>query len=319
MAARLTDQQKKKMIEDYAELGSYRAAARASGVSHDTARRVVQADPETAQRVQEARERNTADILAHMEARREQVCGIIDAGLEVLPEKIAGARSASDITSALGSLIDRFTAGPDRGRDPRLYELPARVLGRDFVDINREIVPNKAYIFKGGRGSLKSSFVSMKILELLKNNPLLHACVVRKVGATLKDSVYAQFQWAVGILGLEEEFRFAKSPLEITCRRTGQKIYFRGVDDPVKLKGIKPPFGYVGILWKEEADQLAGPNEERSVNQSVLRGGPESYDFMSYNPPHSRSSWVNRASMKAASSTPRRSGWGRSSSTTPPS
>lgn len=178
--------------------------------------------------------------------------------------------------------------------DNGLFELPARVIGKDFVDINRQIVPNYSYVFKGGRGSLKSSFISLKIVELIKNNPDLHACIVRKVAGTLKDSVYAQMKWAIRELGLEDEFTYTVSPVEIRHKKTGQVIYFRGLDDPIKLKSIKPEFGHIGILWKEEKDQITGPEEERSVNQSVLRGGDIAYDFSSYNPPKSRSNWVNK-------------------------
>lgn len=62
----------------------------------------------------------------------------------------------------------------------------------------------------------------------------------------------------------------------------------------MKLKSLKPPFGYIGILWKEEKDQLSGRAEERNINQSILRGGMESYDFSSYNPPKSKANWVNK-------------------------
>lgn len=188
----------------------------------------------------------------------------------------------------------RITATPQNERHTT-YELPARVLGKAFVDINRKIVPNKIYVFEGGRGALKSSYISLKIVELLKNNPQVHVCIVRKIGNTLKDSVYAQMQWAIKELGLEEEFEFKKSPLEIIYKATGQVIYFRGADEPTKLKSIKPSFGYIGILWKEEKDQLKGAEEERSINQSVLRGeGTIFYDFSSYNPPKSKDSWVNK-------------------------
>ena len=131
------------------------------------------------------------------------------------------------------------------------YELPARVIGRAFVDINRRIQPNMTYVFEGGRGGLKSSYISLKIVELLKNNPTMHACIIRKMGNTLKDSVYAQMKWAINELGLYDEFNCKLSPLEIVLKETGQTIYFRGCDDPLKLKSIKPPFGYIGILWKE--------------------------------------------------------------------
>lgn len=178
--------------------------------------------------------------------------------------------------------------------DESKYELPARVLGKAFVDINRQIKPNIEYVFEGGRGGLKSSFVAFKIVELIKNNPQMHACITRQVAGTLKDSVYANMKWAISELGLMEEFECKVSPLEIKYIKTGQTIYFRGLDDETKLKSIKPEFGYIGILWKEEKDQMKGDAQERSVNQSVLRGGDESYDFSSYNPPKSKSNWVNR-------------------------
>lgn len=120
---------------------------------------------------------------------------------------------------------------------------------------------------------MKSSYVSLKVVELLKNNPTMHACVLRKVVGTLKDSVFSQIKWAIHALGLDDEFQCKANPIEIVCKKTGQIIYFRGCDDPIKLKSIKPPFGYIGILWIEERDQLSGAEEERSVKQSVLRGG----------------------------------------------
>lgn len=191
--------------------------------------------------------------------------------------------------------VERWEAWTaDSVADEKPCKIPAELIGCAFVDINRKIEPNKSYIFKGGRGGLKSSYVSLKIPELLINNPNIHACVVRKQTNTLKDSVFSQIQWAINELGLYGDFDFKVSPLEITYKKTGQKIYFRGCDDPVKLKSIKPPFGYIGILWIEERDQLAGAAEERSVKQSVLRGGMDSYFFGSFNPPKSRANWVNQ-------------------------
>lgn len=180
-------------------------------------------------------------------------------------------------------------------KENKLYELPARVLGKAFSDINREIVPNKKYVFKGGRGSLKSSFIGFKCIEILKNNPMMHMVAVRQVKDTIKDSIYAQLKWCINELGLNDEFEIKKSPLEIVYKETGQNIYFRGCDDPTRIKSIKPPFGYIGILWKEEKDQLKGANAERNINQSAMRGeGDAFYDFSSYNPPKSKDNWVNK-------------------------
>lgn len=191
-------------------------------------------------------------------------------------------------------LLEMIGKDEDVIDDDKPYELPARVLGKAFVDLNRQIEPNVSYVLEGGRGGLKSSFIALKIVELIKNNPELHACATRQVSNTLKDSVYANLKWAINTLGLAEEFSFKVSPLEIIYKKTGQTIYFRGLDDETKLKSIKPPFGYIGILWKEEKDQMKGAEQERSVNQSVLRGGDISYDFSSYNPPKSKSAWVNK-------------------------
>ena len=295
MAKQLTDKQKKQIIADYAELGSYNAVARKHGVAVNTVKNVVTANPDVAQKCTEKKEENAKSILDHMESKRDVVNEIISKGLDVLndPRKLAEA-TPSQITTALGTLIDKFTVVDNRSKEDKLYELPARVIGKAFVDINRNIQPNIAYVFEGGRGGLKSSYVALKIVELLKNNPQIHACITRQVAVTLKDSVYAQMKWAINILGLTSEFEFKISPLEIIYKKTKQTIYFRGLDDETKLKSIKPPFGYIGILWKEEKDQMKGAAEERSVNQSVLRGGDISYDFSSYNPPKSKSAWVNK-------------------------
>ena len=295
MAARLTDKQKKEIIADYVELGSYNAVAKKHGVSFDTVKRTVAADQENVRNAEEKKRARTKSIMDHMESKRDVVNEIITKCLDVLndPRKLKQA-TPSQITTAMGTVIDKFVLVDNRADAELPYELPARVLGRQFVDINRQIKPNVSYVFEGGRGSTKSSFISLKIVELIKNNPQMHACITRQVGNTLKDSVYNQMKWAINTLGLNEEFAAKVSPLEIVYKKTGQTIYFRGLDDETKLKGIKVPFGYIGILWKEEKDQMKGPAQERSTNQSVLRGGAESYDFSSYNPPKSKSSWVNK-------------------------
>ena len=169
--------------------------------------------------------------------------------------------------------VDRWETWTSEGTaDDKPFYIPAYLIGKAFVDINRNIEPNKTYIFEGGRGGLKSSYVSLKVVELLKNNPTMHACVLRKVGGTLKDSVFSQIKWAIHALGLDDEFQCKANPIEIVYKKTGQIIYFRGCDDPIKLKSIKPPFGYIGILWIEERDQLSGAEEERSVKQLTDSG-----------------------------------------------
>lgn len=122
----------------------------------------------------------------------------------------------------------------------------------------------------------------------------MHACVLRQVSNTLKDSVFSQILWAISSLGLDDEFDYIKSPLEITRKKTGQKIYFRGADDENKIKSIKPSFGYIGILWFEELDQFKGEEAVRKTEQSVIRGGDTAFKFKSFNPPKSAQNWANK-------------------------
>lgn len=151
------------------------------------------------------------------------------------------------------------------------------------------------YVFPGGRGSTKSSFISLMVPLLLMNNPDTHAVVFRKVGNTLKNSVYSQVQWAIGELGLNDFFIFHVNPLEIIFRPTQQRILFLGLDDPNKAKSIKFSFGYIAITWFEELDQFSGPREIRKVLQSTMRGGQMYWNFKSYNPPISINNWANEA------------------------
>lgn len=134
----------------------------------------------------------------------------------------------------------------------------------------------------------------MEVIDLLMHYEQMHAVVLRQVADTLRGSVYQQIIWAISALGLEDEFNCTVSPLEITRRSTGQKIYFRGADDPGKIKSIKVPFGYIGIVWFEELDQFSGEESVRKIEQSVIRGGDMAFKFKTFNPPKSANNWANQ-------------------------
>lgn len=169
-----------------------------------------------------------------------------------------------------------------------------------FFDVHRQIKAGKVteLLAKGGRGSTKSSYISLELILQLLLHPQCHAIVLRKVDKTLRTSVYAQICWAIAALGLGSRFKCTVSPMECTYRPTGQKILFFGLDDPGKLKSLKVPFGYIGLLWFEELDQFDGPEQVRNVEQSCLRGGPYSLTFKSFNPPASARSWANRYALE---------------------
>ncbi len=176
------------------------------------------------------------------------------------------------------------------------FEMPARMLAEKYLTVWRDIKrgDHTEYVLYGGRGSAKSTFVSLAILDILLSKPMLHAVLCRRVKDTLRDSVYAQMKWAIFELHLEADFEFRVNPMEIVYKPTGQKIYFRGADDPAKLKSIKVPFGYIGVLWFEELDQFCGEEEIRSIEQSVIRGGDEAFIFKSFNPPRTAGNWANQ-------------------------
>ena len=151
------------------------------------------------------------------------------------------------------------------------------------------------YVFKGGRGSCKSSFVSIAIILLMTRpeNKDKHCIIFRKTANTLRDSVYSQMQFAISMLQLDEYFKCTVSPMKIVYEPTGQTIMFRGVDDKMKLKSLKAPFGYFAFAWLEECDTFSGMEEIRSILQSSMRGGKDFWTFMSFNPPKSRNNFMN--------------------------
>ena len=186
--------------------------------------------------------------------------------------------------------------------EKRIISIPAKDMPRSFVDVYRDILDRRhfEYWFEGGRGSDKSSMWSEIVAELLENNPNMCALLIRKVANTLKDSVYSQMQWGIDKLGetypeVPLHWESTKSPLEIVNKATGQIIYFRGADDPVKIKSIKPPKDkYIGIVIYEEFDQMNGMNEVGTIDRSVIRGGEDFIVIRVYNTPASSQHFVNK-------------------------
>ena len=125
MAARLTDKQKKKIIADYIQLESYNAAAKMNGVSKDTVKRIVQNCADFAQKAQQKKEENTADVLAYMEQQRRNVCELLDLYLEELknPEKI-GSAGLREIATTMAILIDKYSDKKDNRDANADKELP---------------------------------------------------------------------------------------------------------------------------------------------------------------------------------------------------
>ena len=110
------------------------------------------------------------------------------------------------------------------------------------------------YNLPGGRGSCKSSFVSLEIVDGIQKDPTGNgsAVVFRRWGSTLRESVFAQIQWAIDALGVSDLWSCTVSPMRCTYIPTGAQIIFRGLDDNSKIKSIKPAKGFFRWVWFEE-------------------------------------------------------------------
>ena len=187
-------------------------------------------------------------------------------------------------------------------------EKEARAL-LDSLDIKQHIAPvyfplhddiqagaHTVYNLPGGRGSCKSSFVSLEIVKGVMDDTTgqSNAIVFRLVAGTMRDSVFSQIAWAIDTLGVNHLWKSRVSPMQYTYTPTGATITFRGLDDAGKLKSIKPPKGVYRFIWFEEFSELPGPNFLRSVMQSVQRGGDNFTIFHSFNPPISQNNWANQ-------------------------
>lgn len=173
------------------------------------------------------------------------------------------------------------------------------IIAQSFFDIHRDLKQglHTHYWLKGGRGSTKSSFISIEIvLGIMKDaqeGKLTNAVVIRRVKDTLRGSVYEQITWAIYVLGVEDDWYIPDSKLQITYKSTGQVILFKGADKPKKLKSTKVAKGYIKYIWYEETDEFESIDKIDNINQSLMRGGPQFIVFYSFNPPASQRSWCN--------------------------
>lgn len=165
-----------------------------------------------------------------------------------------------------------------------------------YQDLHYDVVNglHETYNLPGGRGSCKSSFVALEIINGIMEDKTANAAIFRQVGATLRDSVFNQIQWAIDELGVSDLWVSNVNPMQYIYKPTKQVIMFRGLDKPTKVKSIKPKHGYFKYLWFEEFSEIPGANTIRSVRQSVLRGGDKYVVFNSFNPPLSRNNWANK-------------------------
>jgi len=174
-----------------------------------------------------------------------------------------------------------------------------------FYEVHRDIEKDRFthYFFAGGRGSGKSSFISLEIILGMMKDENANAVALRKIGANIRDSVFEQLVWAIEMLGVENEWEEKAAPPRLFLKKTGQKIVFKGCDEPKKIRSIKFRKGYAKYIWYEEADEFVGMEEIRTINQSLMRGGEKFNVFYSFNPPREKRHWINCEILKERNDT----------------
>lgn len=130
-------------------------------------------------------------------------------------------------------------------------------------------------VCKGSRASKKSKTTALNFIVRIMEYPEANLLVVRKVYRTLKDSCFAELRWAIHRLGVDSLWETKESPLEMTYKPTGQKIYFRGVDDPMKITSITVDKGYLCWMWIEEAYEISSETDFDMLNESIRGTVPE--------------------------------------------
>ena len=151
----------------------------------------------------------------------------------------------------------------------------SKAIGKGY---NRFWNSKKRYVVcKGSRGSKKSKTAALWHIAKVMQYPLSNVLVVRKVERTLRDSCFSDLRWAINKLGVGDYWKATTSPLELTYIPTGQKIIFRGLDDPLKITSISVPVGFICFVWIEEAYEISKEQDFDMLDESVRGELPEGY------------------------------------------
>jgi len=157
---------------------------------------------------------------------------------------------------------------------PKQVNLPA-IIGKGYATFWH--CRSRYRVVKGGRGSKKSCTAALWLIYHMMKYPLSNALVIRRYFNGHKDSTYAQLKWAMQRLGVAHLWQCSKSPMELTYKPTGQKILFRGLDDPMSITSITVDKGFLCWVWIEEAFQIMNEDDFNKLDMSVRGEVPEGY------------------------------------------
>lgn len=124
-------------------------------------------------------------------------------------------------------------------------------------------------VVKGSRASKKSKTAALWYITNMMKYSGANTLVIRKTFRTLKDSCFTELKWAINQLQVQDHWEIKESPLEITYKPTGQKIYFRGLDDPLKVTSITVDVGSLCWMWIEEAYEITKEDDFNILDESI--------------------------------------------------
>lgn len=132
-------------------------------------------------------------------------------------------------------------------------------------------------VVKGSRASKKSKTTALDLIKKIMQYPKANCLCVRKTEKSLRDSCFAELKWAMARLGVADRFKCTTSPLEIVYKPTGQKILFRGFDNPLKITSITVDVGYLCFCWVEEAFEIDREDDFNTLDESIRGYVPDGY------------------------------------------
>ena len=134
-------------------------------------------------------------------------------------------------------------------------------------------------VVKGSRASKKSKTTALWYIYNLMKYSDANLLIIRKSYRTLHDSCFVELKWAIDRLQVNHLWKFRENPLEITYLPTGQKIYFRGLDDPLKVTSITVDKGCLCWMWIEEAYEISSEDDFNMLDESIRGAVPEGSDL----------------------------------------
>lgn len=147
------------------------------------------------------------------------------------------------------------------------------LVGKGYGDFWR--FKGRYRVCKGSRASKKSKTTGLNFITKMMKHPQANLLVIRKTERTLKDSCFKELKWAIHRLGVDRYWKCKENPLEMTYLPTGQKIYFRGLDDPLKVTSITVDVGFLCWCWIEEAYEISKEEDFDMLDESIRGQMPD--------------------------------------------